>query len=197
MAFHCRASNRRISRSTRGVSEVGRPNLAVGMVRPLASPHHSARRNDVVRAWHNPLQLCKKLVLSAFPGATKAQARHYRRYYSPVRSASLQEQRDRPAGTDISLNIATSKQYRSGVGTVTPRPRPASRARCFRGRERRNPGPRGVPSGRCCCRRLAGLHCGLDGLSDALGGGLQVAVADMSVAQGHHGVGVPEHPRDG
>ena len=40
-------------------------------------------------------------------------------------------------------------------------------------------------------------HCGLYDLSDALGGGLQVAVSDMGVAQGHHGVGVSEHPRDG
>ena len=40
-------------------------------------------------------------------------------------------------------------------------------------------------------------HCGLDGLSDALGGGLQFAVVDMGVSQRHSGVGVPEHPRDG
>ena len=45
--------------------------------------------------------------------------------------------------------------------------------------------------------RIGGFHCGLDSLSDALGGGLQVAVADMGVSQGHPGVGVPEHPRDG
>ena len=45
--------------------------------------------------------------------------------------------------------------------------------------------------------RLASLHCGLDGLSDAFGGGLQVAVADMGVSQGHPGIGVPEHARDG
>ena len=59
------------------------------------------------------------------------------------------------------------------------------------------PRPRSTPSGRCCCWRLAGFHCGLDDPSDALGCGLQVAVADMGVSQGHHGVGVPEHPRDG
>ena len=60
-----------------------------------------------------------------------------------------------------------------------------------------NPGPRSVPSGRRCRWRLAGFHCGLDGLSDALDGGLQVAVADMGVSQGHPGVGVSEHARDG
>ena len=36
-----------------------------------------------------------------------------------------------------------------------------------------------------------------DGLSDALGSGLQVAVADMGISQGHPGVGVPEHASDG
>ena len=50
-----------------------------------------------------------------------------------------------------------------------------------------------MPSGRGCCWRLAGL----DGLADALDGVLQVAVGDMGVPQGHPGVGVSEHPRDG
>ena len=40
-------------------------------------------------------------------------------------------------------------------------------------------------------------HCGLDGLSGALGGGLKVAVIHMGVSQSHLRIGVSEHPRDG